>query len=47
MSNSSTPSPAPGQLIPAPADFPVVWDDPRDAKVTWMLNPKYNGPYHR
>jgi len=44
MSNSSTQAPTAGQPIPTPPDFPVVWDDPRDAKVTWILNIKYNGP---
>ena len=39
MSTSSTPTPAPGQTIPTGPDFPVVWDDPRDAKVTWDLMP--------
>src|SRR5678816_4481398 len=34
---STTQSPTPGQPIPTPPDFPVVWDDPRDAKLTWML----------
>jgi phosphohistidine swiveling domain-containing protein len=43
LSNSiSTPTAV--QPIPTLPDFSVVWDDPRDAKVTWMLNPKYNGP---
>ena len=44
MSNSGAQSPTSVQPIPASADFSVTWDDPRDAKVTWMLNPKYNGP---
>jgi phosphohistidine swiveling domain-containing protein len=44
MSTSSTQTPAAGQPIPTPADFPIVWDDPRDAKLTWMLNDKYNTP---
>jgi phosphohistidine swiveling domain-containing protein len=39
MSSTSTPKPAPGQPIPTPPDFPVVWDDPRDAKATWDLFP--------
>ena len=29
---------APGQPIPAPEDFPVSWDDPDDAKLTWGLD---------
>ncbi len=44
MSTSNTPTPKPGQPIPTAPDFIVAWDDPRDAKVTWMLNLKYNGP---
>ena len=39
MSNSSTQAPTAGQPIPTPPDFPVVLDDPRDAKVTWDLFP--------
>ena len=39
MSTSSTPTPAPGQPIPTGPDFPVVWADPRDAKMTWDLFP--------
>jgi rifampicin phosphotransferase len=37
MSTSSTQAPTAGQPIPTPPDFTVVWDDPRDAKITWML----------
>src|SRR5574342_503599 len=40
MSNSDTQTPTPGQPIPTPPDFPVVWDDPRDAKLTWMNPPQ-------
>src|SRR5258708_8704658 len=36
MSTSSTPTPA--------ADFPVVWDDPRDAKITWMVSDRPKAP---
>ena len=36
MSNPDTQAPTPGQPIPNPPDFLVVWDDPRDAKLTWM-----------
>ena len=35
MSNENTHTPAAGQPIPTPPDFPVVWNDPRDAKLTW------------
>jgi phosphohistidine swiveling domain-containing protein len=31
--------PAPGQTLPVPADFPVSWDDPADAKRLWRLDP--------
>lgn len=31
--------PASGQTIPVPADFPVSWDDPADAKRLWQLDP--------
>jgi hypothetical protein len=27
-----------------PPDFSVVWDDPRDAKLTWMTIPQYKTP---
>jgi phosphohistidine swiveling domain-containing protein len=35
MSNESINTPAAGQPIPTPPDFPIVWDDPADAKLTW------------
>ena len=38
MSNSSTHTPAPGQPIPIPEDFPVTWENPADAKLTWQMN---------
>jgi pyruvate,water dikinase len=44
MSNSTTQAPTPGQPIPNPQDFPVVWDDPRDAKFTWMTVAQYKTP---
>jgi len=44
MSNSTTQAPAPGQPIPTPPDFPVAWDDPRDAKLTWMAIAQYKTP---
>jgi len=44
MSNSNTQAPTPGQPIPNPPDFSVVWDDPRDAKLTWMAIPQYKTP---
>src|SRR3972149_1357270 len=44
MSNSNTSAPTPGQPIQNPPDFAVVWDDPRDAKLTWMSIPQYKAP---
>jgi rifampicin phosphotransferase len=37
MSNSTTHAPTAGQPIPAPADFPVSWENPADAKLTWKM----------
>lgn len=31
-----TVQPSPGQPIPVPADFPVVWCEPADANIFWM-----------
>jgi rifampicin phosphotransferase len=44
MSNSDTQAPNPGQPIPNPPEFSVDWDDPRDAKLTWMAIPQYKTP---
>jgi len=44
MSTSSTQAPTPGQPIPMPPDFQVKWDDPRDAKLTWMSSPQFKTP---
>jgi len=44
MSTSSTQAPTAGQPIPTSPDFPVVWDDPRDAKITWMTIPQFKTP---
>jgi pyruvate,water dikinase len=44
MSNSNAQAPTPGQSIPTPPNFSVVWDDPRDAKLTWMTIPQYKTP---
>ena len=44
MSNSTTPTPAAGQPIPTPPDFPIAWHDPRDVKLTWMTFPGYKTP---
>lgn len=37
-------TPAPGQPVPTPPDFPVTWDDPQDAKITWLTVPQYKTP---
>ena len=44
MSNLDSQAPTPGQPIPNPPDFSVVWEDPRDAKLTWMTIPQYKTP---
>jgi phosphohistidine swiveling domain-containing protein len=44
MSNLETQAPTPGQVIPNPPDFSVVWDDPRDAKLTWATIPTNKTP---
>ncbi|HLO31417.1 MAG TPA: PEP-utilizing enzyme [Anaerolineales bacterium] len=44
MSSSSVQTPIPGQPIPTLPEFPVVWDDPRDAKLTWMSPPQFKTP---
>jgi phosphohistidine swiveling domain-containing protein len=44
MSNSTAKAPTPGQPIPMPPDFQVIWDDPRDSKLTWMTIPQYKTP---
>ena len=36
MPTSSTHAPTAGQPIPAPADFPITWENPADAKLYWM-----------
>ena len=44
MPNSTSQAPTPGQLIPTAPDFSVVWDNPRDAKLTWMSIPQFKTP---
>jgi len=44
MSENKPQTPAPGQLVPTPPDFPVTWDDPQDAKITWLTIPQYKTP---
>jgi hypothetical protein len=45
MSTSTAQAPTPGQPIPLPPNFQVRWDDPRDAKLTWMSIPQYKTLY--
>ncbi len=40
MSTTGTHAAAPGQPIPAPEDFPVSWENPADARLTWQLQPQ-------
>jgi phosphohistidine swiveling domain-containing protein len=42
MSNSTTHAPTAGRPIPAPADFPVSWENPDDAKLTWKMESHAN-----
>lgn len=44
MSDIKPQAPAPGQLVPTLPDFPVTWDDPQDAKITWLTVPQYKTP---
>jgi rifampicin phosphotransferase len=44
MPNSTSQVPTPGQSIPLPPNFQVRWDDPRDAKLTWMSSPQFKTP---
>jgi hypothetical protein len=45
MSTSrTTATPTAGQPSATPPDFPISWDDPRDAKLTWMTIPQYKTP---
>ncbi len=44
MSSTHTHAAAPGQPIPAPADFPVTWENPADARLTWQLQPQITLP---
>jgi len=37
MSSTDTQAAAPGRPIPIPEDFPVSWENPADAKLTWQL----------
>lgn len=46
MTIASTQTPAAGQPIPTPSDFPVLllWDDPDNAKLTWEFNKALKDP---
>lgn len=44
MSTSTTQTPTAGQPIPAPADFPVTWENPIDAKLFWVTEPHCKAP---
>jgi len=44
MSTSTAQAPTPGQPIPTPPEFPIVWADARDAKLTWMSSPQFKTP---
>jgi len=44
MPSSTVQTPTPGQPIPTSPDFSVVWDNPRDAKLTWMSSPQFKTP---
>lgn len=39
MSEKTNQAPAAGQPVPTSPDFPITWDDPGDAKLTWTLSP--------
>ncbi len=41
MSDKATQTIVPGQPVLPPPDFPVSWDDPQDAKITWLTWPQY------
>lgn len=38
-----TPHPRPGSPIPTPANFPVVWENPEDARLLWTFDPVHSG----
>lgn len=44
MSEKTTQTVVPGQPVLPPPDFPVTWDDPQDAKITWLTVPQYKTP---
>src|SRR5512138_619756 len=44
MSATNIQAPTPGQPIPMPSDFQVMWDNPRDSKLPWMSIPQFKTP---
>src|SRR3954453_13081944 len=36
MEQSERHGPVPGQPIPVPSDFPIVWENPDDEQLFWM-----------
>jgi pyruvate,water dikinase len=44
MSSSTPTTPTAGQPIPTPADFPVSWEHPEDAKLAWGLDNHVSEP---
>lgn len=44
MSKSSTHPPTTGQPIPTPVNFPVSWENPADAKLTWQRDTHISEP---
>ncbi|MCB8944375.1 MAG: hypothetical protein H6658_11560 [Ardenticatenaceae bacterium] len=41
MSDKAAQTVVPGQPVLPPLDFPVTWDDPQDAKITWLTFSQY------
>jgi pyruvate,water dikinase len=44
MSEKTKQAPVAGQPVPTPPDFPITWDDPGDAKLTWTLSNAFDKP---
>ncbi len=41
MSNGDQPGPPAPTPIEAPADFPVTWENPKDAELPWQFDPMH------
>ncbi len=41
MSDKATQTAVPGQPVLPPPEFPVTWDDPQDAKISWLTFSQY------